>query len=51
MQVPVGEKTPMNLVQSALLHQCDEAARAIQQKVQEIRELEWFAVDAHTACF
>ncbi len=51
MQVPVSEKTPMNLVQLALLHQCDEASRAIRRKVQEIRELERFAADAHTACF
>ena len=51
MQVPVGEKTPVDLVQAALLHQCSEASRAIQRKVQEIRNLERFAADAHTACF
>ena len=51
VQIPVGPKTPVYLVQTALLHQCDEALRAIQCKVQEIRDLEWFAADAHAACF
>ncbi len=51
MQVPIDEKTPVDLVQAALMHQCSEASRAIWQKVQEIRDLEWFAADAHTACF
>ena len=51
VQVPVGEKTPVDLVQAALVHQCSEASRAIWQKVQEIRDLERFAADAHTACF
>ena len=50
MQVPVGEKTPVDLVQAALLHQCSEVSRAIRRKVQEIRDLERFAADAHTAC-
>ncbi len=51
VQVPVGEKTPVDLVQAALVHQCSKASRAIQQKVQEIRNLKQFAADAHTACF
>ncbi len=51
VQVPVGEKTPVDLVQAALVHQCSEASRAIRQKVQEIRDLKWFAANAHTACF
>ncbi len=33
------------------MHQCSEASRVIRQKVQEIRDLERFAADAHTACF
>ncbi len=44
-------KTPVILVQSALVHQCDEAAKAIQCKVQEIHALERFAADARAACF
>ncbi len=51
IQVPVGKKTPVDLVQAALVHQCSEASRAIWQKVQEIRNLEQFAADTHTACF
>ena len=51
VQVPVGEKTPVDLVQAALVHQCSKASRAIRQKVQEICDLERFAADAHTACF
>ncbi len=46
LQIPVGVKTPVILVQSALVHQCDEAAKAIQCKVQEICALEQFAADA-----
>ncbi len=51
MQIPVSSKTPVGLVQTALLHQCDEVLRAIWRKVQEICDLERFAVDAHAACF
>ena len=51
VQIPVSPKTPVDLVQTALLHQCDEASRAIWRKVQEIRDLERFAADAHAACF
>ncbi len=50
-QVPIGANTPVQLVQMALLHQCNEAAYAIKRKVEEIRELEHFAADARTACF
>ena len=35
----------------ALLHQCDEASKAIWRNVQEIRELEWFIAHTRTACF
>lgn len=51
LQIPVGAKTPVGLVQAALLHQCDEAAKAIQIKLQEIHSLERFVADAQTACF
>ncbi len=51
VQVPIGKQTPVRLVQTALLHQCIEASDAIQRKVQEIKELEWFAADARAACF
>ncbi len=40
VQIPINLKTPVGLVQTALLHQCDEASRAIWRKVQEIRDLE-----------
>ena len=51
LQVPISEETPVGLIQMALLHQCDEASKAIRHKVQEIRDLEWFAALARTACF
>ncbi len=51
VQVPIGNQTPVRLVQTALLHQCIEASDAIQCKVQEIKELEQFAADARAACF
>ena len=51
VQIPIGERTPVQLVQMALLHQCSEASNAIQRKVQEIRDLERFAADARAACF
>ncbi len=50
-QIPIGANTPMQLVQTALLHQCSEAAYVIKCRVEEIRELERFAVDARAACF
>ncbi len=51
VQIPISEKTPVQLVQAALLHQCSEASDAIQRKVQEIRDLERFAADSRAACF
>ncbi len=51
VQIPISEKTPVRLVQTALLHQCSEASDAIRRKVQEIRDLERFAADARAACF
>ncbi len=51
VQIPVSEKTPVRLVQAALLHQCSEASDAIQRKVQEIQDLQRFAADACAACF
>ncbi len=50
-QVPIDANTPVQLVQTALLHQCSEAAYAIKRKVEEIHELERFAADARAACF
>ncbi len=51
VQVPISEKTPVQLVQTALLHQCSEASNAFRRKVQEIRDLERFTADARAACF
>ncbi len=51
VQIPISEKTPVQLVQTALLHQCSEVSDAIRRKVQEIWELERFAADARAACF
>ncbi len=51
VQIPIGERTPVQLVQTALLHQCSEASDTIQRKVQEIRDLERFTADACAACF
>ncbi len=51
LQIPISEKIPVSLIQMALLHQCDEASKAIWRNVQEIRELEWFIAHTRTACF
>ncbi len=51
LQVLVSDKTPVSLVQAALLHQCDEVAKAIHVKTEEIHALERYVADACTACF